>query len=374
MSGPIANSWNGAALPAGTEITTDNVNTAGNGSTVTLSGGSTAGGSIIKEGAGFRVVATQGTTIRRLDVPVTGKTILFQIRFKLDVFHSENSSLIAVRHATAAAKTVIVTPAGRIGFGSLPNTTTAPAIAIGDKVLIDGFVGQAATPTATNGRAVIRVRNLTNPTWNETGEFFYDSGYTLDNGTTDFVQVRSGKQGTDILNSPGNLFEHFGWQTITLNPSDLSEAQAKAYLADAPVDPAPVVPPTSGDAVPIAGPGTGTGWTVYGGAASAGHALADSSTATGIESPDATSTANEYILPLQKMTPRAGLTLTFPGTSLTVAGAAVTVRLYSNGTLVASKPLSVTTTSGSPAVSFSSTEVASVDWEKLSFGLRVVLS
>lgn len=372
MSGPIANSWNGAALPAGTQITTDNVNTAGNGSPVTLSVAFPEDTTIVKEGAGFRVTGVTSTAIGRMNATVTGRAALVQLRLKVDVIPTSSSTVVAIRNSSASIRNILLSSTGQIGMSNI--SPMSPALAVGNVVLIDAVVAQSATPTATNGRVFFRVRNLTNPTWNETGEFFYDSGYTVDNGTAEIVSIRTGKQSTELLPSPGNLYEHFGWQAITVSASDTSETQAKAYFADAPVDPAPVVPPTSGDAVPIAGPGTGTGWTVYGGAASAGHALADSSTATGIESPDATTTANEYILPLQKMTPRAGLTLTFPGTSLTVAGAAVTVRLYSNGTLVASKPLSVTTTSGSPAVSFSSTEVASVDWEKLSFGLRVVLS
>lgn len=372
MSGPIANWWNGAGLASGTPITTANVNQEGNGSAVTLSTAFPGETPIVKEGAGFRVVGNLSSSTARLNANLTGRAALVQIRLTVGILPNEASSVISTRSSSAAIRNVVVTPTGQIGLHNI--TSVSPSVAAGDKVLIDAVVAQSATPTASNGRVFFRVKNLTNPTWNTTGEFFYDSGYTVDNGTAEFASVRAGKQSTEVLPTPGFLYEHFGWQSITVNPSDLSVAQAKSYFADAPVDPVIAFPPTSGDATPVAGPGTGdSGWVPMGGAASEGEALSDDLASTYVESPDITSTATERIYTLARMTPRNGLTLTFPSTDVTAVGPSVSVRLYSAGTLVASKPLTVTTSKTNPAVTFTAGEVASVNWNSLSFGLRAVL-
>lgn len=248
----IANRWTGVGLPANTEITAANVNTVGNGSAVTASGLTSPGGTIATEGRGIRVVVATSSSVRRIDATVTGTALRTQCRLTVDTFPTGSDSIIkSVRSSSAAIRAFILSVSGRLGIGGLANTTLAPAVAVGDRVLIDFVSAQAASPTVSNGRVFFRVVNLSNPTWNGTGDYFYDSGYTLDVGTVEYAQIRFGKVSTtDVLAAPGLLFEHLGWETITVNPAHTSEAQAKAYFADAPTEPVvdtppPTIPPST---------------------------------------------------------------------------------------------------------------------------------
>lgn len=346
MSGPIANQWTGNGLPDGTPITTDNVNAAGNGVATTFSGGSTAGGTMVTEGNGFRYAGEQTSSIRRIDFPIAGDAVIAQARITVDALalNSNATAPIVFRNATAVAAFFNVFATGRVGIGGLANTTTSPAVALGDRLDCDVVAALHPTPTASNGRVFFRVKNLSNPTWNETGEFFYDSGYTMDLGTAPFAAIRFGKQTSEVLPQPGMLIEFPGYQVTTVNPAHLSEAQAKTYFADTPVYTGPVVP-SSGPVRPIAGAGSGsTGWSILGGAASEGAALNDTGATrllTGIISPEiAAGATSERIFQLAPLTPfTSGQTFEIDILGDTISTPAPTVRLrfYNGSTIVATK-------------------------------------
>lgn len=233
----IANQWTGNGLADGTTITSGNVNTAGNGSTVTrnVSGSPT----FMTEDNGFRASVVTAGDIARLDASFTGTGVRTQIVLTMDVAPPSSHTPLGVRNATDYVGSVSFHPertlqlrAGNLSGVLLAGSLT-PAVALGDRLVIDMVIALAAAPTTSNGRIFYRVKNLTNPAWNTTGEFFYDSLYTLNVGTTNFVAARYGKQSAN-LPAPGAVFEYLGWETVVVNPADTSEAAAKAYFADDP--------------------------------------------------------------------------------------------------------------------------------------------
>jgi hypothetical protein len=247
----IANQWTGDGLADGTTITAGNVNTAGNGSTVTrnVSGSPT----FVTEGHGFRASVVTAGDIARLDASFSGTGVRTQIVLTMDVAPPSSHTPIGLRNATDYVGSISVHPertlqlrAGNLS-GVLLAGSLAPAVALGDQLVIDMVIALAAVPTTSNGRLFYRVKNLTNPTWNTAGEFFYDSGYTLNVGTTNFTAARYGKQSAN-LPAPGAVFEYLGWETVAVNPADTSEAQAKAYFAD---DPTTVPVPLDTPAVTV---------------------------------------------------------------------------------------------------------------------------
>lgn len=133
-----------------------------------------------------------------------------------------------------------------------------------------------------------------------------------------------------------------------------------------------LLPASSGNVSVLPGAGTGSsGWTVFGGAADEGSALNDGNSATGIESPDITTTASERRFPLAPMVPRTSLTLTLTGVQLTSGSASPQVRVYCGATLIATKALAATTTPTTRTVSLTPDEVAAItDWADLSIGIR----
>jgi hypothetical protein len=137
-----------------------------------------------------------------------------------------------------------------------------------------------------------------------------------------------------------------------------------------------ILPASSGNVSVLPGAGSGgSGWTVFGGAADEGTALNDGNSATGIESPDITSTANERKFSLAAMVPRSSLTLTLTGVALTSGSASPQVRVYVGSTLIATKSLTATTTPTTRTVSLTTDEVAAITaisggWENLVVGIR----
>lgn len=243
----IANQWTGDGLADGTVLTSANVNTAGNGATV--SGAFTTGtATMVTEGHGFRIEATSTTAVRRLDCTVTGTSIRTQLKLTVKALPASASTYLQTfRDSSANMAILYMGTSGTIGLianaGTFPSGAPTPAVAVNDTVLIDMVVAQSPSPTTTNGRIFYRVKNLTNPTWNTTGEFFFDTGYTVNVGMNAFAMVRFGKMQSETLPAPGLLYEFPGWEAITVNPAHTTEAQAKAYFADAPVTAVPLSTP-----------------------------------------------------------------------------------------------------------------------------------
>lgn len=247
MAGPIANQWTGNGLANGITLTAGNVNTAGNGSTVAraVSGTPTA---FQTSDNGFRVITAATSDIARLDATLGSatKAVVAQMQFTVPMTPDINAQILNIRSAGASAGNLSCNLSRQIEL--IDNTgilipTRSPAVAIGDKLLVDLVATLSASPTTSNGRMFYRLTNLTNPTWNTTGEFFYDTGYTLNLGTVDLSVIRFGKLVPFTIPSPGMLFEYLGWQAATVSASDTSASAAKAYFADAPVAPVTVVSP-----------------------------------------------------------------------------------------------------------------------------------
>jgi len=135
-----------------------------------------------------------------------------------------------------------------VGYVQAPSGTFLaalqyPAVAVGDVLLIDGVVTLHSSPTTSNGRIFYRVKNLTNSGWATAGEFFADSGYTVNLGTINPSVVRFGKTSGGVLSGTPTLYEFLGVQPVTVNIAHTTSTQAKAYFADAPVLNTPLADP-----------------------------------------------------------------------------------------------------------------------------------
>src|SRR5699024_4271426 len=112
-----------------------------------------------------------------------------QVIVTLGSLPTESALVLSTRNVSGSALNLGFQPTGALrvleGFSTIP-ASTSPVFAAGDKILIDMVCALSMTPTTSNGRVFYRVRNLTNPTWNGSGEFFWDSLYTRDAGTTNF--------------------------------------------------------------------------------------------------------------------------------------------------------------------------------------------
>lgn len=236
----IANRWTGAGLAPGTAITTGNVNAPGNGATVVrqVSGSP----SFVTAGKGFSVVPSAEADLARLDSSsFDSRAVRIQMEVTVGSLPTALATVLAVRNASASPVALGFWTNGgvRVMEGvTIITAGSSPSTAPGDKLLIDMVCALSATPTTSNGRVFYRVQNLTNPTWADGGEFFWDSLYAQNLGVTNFTQARFGKIGTFEMASL--LEEYVGWEPITVNPAHVSAAAAKAYFADAPKNLPPV--------------------------------------------------------------------------------------------------------------------------------------
>ena len=222
--------WTGNGLADGTVITAANVNAPGNGATVTFSAAGT--GTITTEGYGFRVRDAASTGIRRLDAAVSGTGERVQVGITPGEFPDVTATFVAVRTSSAAQVSLLLNTDGsiQISANGVVAASKTPVVAAGDTLLIDLVVAQHTSPTTSNGRVFYRVRNLTNTSWATGGEFFYDSGYTRNIGTSAYASIRYGKMSTEVIGSTGILYEHLGWEPISVSTADTSREQAEAYF------------------------------------------------------------------------------------------------------------------------------------------------
>jgi hypothetical protein len=242
----IANQLSLDGLADGTLITKDNLGADGNirGSGATWVYNASGSPTPTTEGHGARIV-TSSSQIARFDATIVSptKAARLQARIKQDGAISGAHAPVMNFRAGAGANNRgnILFGTDDLHYGQAPsgqfNSGQAPAAAKGDVLLVDLVV--VAGDTSTNGRMFWRMKNLTNPAWNSSGEYFYDSGYTRDLGTTNIDQVRFGMLAGGVA-APGLLIEYMGVEPITVTATDTSEAQAKAYFADAPVDLTPL--------------------------------------------------------------------------------------------------------------------------------------
>lgn len=240
--------WTGNGLTDGTAISSSNVNEPGNhfGDGVTWSAGSGGGITAFKtENDGFRIIAESGGSGRvRANVVSPTGGIRMQAVVTADSTPSAHEAILSV-YSTAETTigTIQLRTDRRLSVyinASIP-AAHSPVLAVGDKVLIDAVFALHDLPSTSNGRIFYRAKNLTNPSWNTTGEFFWDSGYALNLGVNNPAALLAGKVsgGSNNIPAPGLLFERVGADTTVVDISHTSEATAKAYLADAPGDPLP---------------------------------------------------------------------------------------------------------------------------------------
>lgn len=241
----VQNQWVGQGLAAGTAISAGNVNTSGNGTTVTLQ---TSGSpTLTTAGHGLRVVGT-ASDIGRLDASIAASTLRLQAVVTVqETAPSDNAWLAVARSASAQAAALAISPANQIMLvnqgSEIVIPSVAPAAAAGDRLLLDAIIWPGAS--STTGRALMRVRNLTSAAWNGGTAWVYDAS-NLDLGTAALAAVRWGKQNAASLDV---VLEYLGWDAVTPTAGE-STAALTARLADAPAPPIDVSPITaSGRAV-----------------------------------------------------------------------------------------------------------------------------
>lgn len=240
----VVRRWTGNGVANGTAVTAANVNTAGNGDTVTRT--ATVEATMVYQGNGFAVSGGTAAT-GRLELPLTpGKAAAAQVRITIgSTPQSAGERIISFRGASTASGYVRRGTDGRFSLARPDHVviipSQSPAWVVGHTYQIDVVVALASSPSATNGRMFYRIKSLTDANWNTTGEFFYDTGYTQDAGVANLESIRVGKDANGILSQP-DLFESLAWNEVTVNPADTSQSAAVAYfITETPSGPAPTV-------------------------------------------------------------------------------------------------------------------------------------
>jgi hypothetical protein len=240
--------WTGNALPQGTALTSGNANTVGNGDAVvwSVSAGPTA--TMLTDGV---EISGPNTSIARFDAnrpeSLYSRT---QVFLKMLEVPTATLAFATVRTIGGAAVigSAVVYSDGKVGFTNQVAATVAPAtspvaLIVGHEYRCD-FLDVVGTTTA-NGRHVASFVDLDDSTWNGTGEFYYESGYTLNLGVAPAGQHRIGKVGTGVLTT-GMRIRQVAWgELYGVNP-DTSQATTRAYF---------FTPPTLGTSTGII-PGT----------------------------------------------------------------------------------------------------------------------
>ena len=248
----IANRWRGKGLAAGTAITSANVATAGNavGSAVTWIAGvsSPRPAAFVTEGDGCRLETDATATASIKAVYAAAQAGLrAQVVVTVDSASVSNVSVMLAATSSEANRGHVQIRTDQrpaIYLGADIPASYAPAVAVGDRLLIDVVYALHSSPTTSNGRIFYRVTNLTSGAWNGGAPYFWDSGYALNLGVGDIALVRWGKVSNGSIPGPGWLLEHLGVETVAVNVAHTSKAQAEAYFADAPApDPVPLATP-----------------------------------------------------------------------------------------------------------------------------------
>lgn len=254
----MVNVWTGDALADGVDV----VSGASLPNGVAVPGNFTGSGATWARGfSGTAVLRTWGhgvetlgadTDTARIDATLTTPQsgVRTQMKVTRGPFTTTNLLPLAVRTGAAQLALLTMSPDTapyvtlQAPLGTFLAGSQTPNVGVGDVLLIDLVAALHSAPTTSNGRIFYRVKNLTNPTWNTTGEFFYDSGYTKNLGTVNPSVVRFAKTAGGVMSGTSTKFEYLGADPITVLTTDTSEAAAKAYFADAPITSAPLADPT----------------------------------------------------------------------------------------------------------------------------------
>lgn len=301
----IKATWNGNGLPDGTELTSANVNTPGNsfggGVTWTLVGTGSSDGlwEARTAGDGFRFTTdATGMVMLRSIFPDSPTAVRAQMIVTIPadgVIDGGTAGLIqAYNEAAQNQGWVRLTSDRYFEFyrSSADIASRSPALPAGSRALVDVVYHVGASAS----RAFYRVTNLSDPSWNSTGYFFYDTGYTLPAGTVyGMLQFGKSTSGTPVTGD-GIRLERIGAEAIHVSESATSEAAASAYFADEPGDPLPTpevtITATEDPSSPGATDGTVTAtWAPISGASryEAGIAFGDVDDGFTVVAPNATS-------------------------------------------------------------------------------------
>lgn len=247
----IINRWTGNAVVDGTNLTTGNVNTAGNSyGAATWARAVSGTPEFTYYGNGLNIVGVT-SDIARLDATLPSAVSAVVTQMELTVRATPTTAgtaVISVRNTSGSAAGHVGITQGRQLYLDAPggyiSGSTTPAVAVGDRILIDAVSALADTPTTSNGRLFYRVTNLSNPAWNTTGVFFFDSGYALNLGVLPLNTVWFGKNTVSApLPTPGIAMERFGVEGAVVNMAHTGQAMLESYFADAPSSAVPLDTP-----------------------------------------------------------------------------------------------------------------------------------
>lgn len=241
--------WTGAGLAAATALTNVNVNTSGNGDAVSTFNTSGTFTAVIQSANAGVLITGAASSIARFDVARTAtKYAVGQVFYTPGEVPGATMAIYTFRSgvngAAAAGSFVHYTggTGGKLGFQNAAASTVAAFTTTVDLVLnheyqIDMVIAlDATTPSTTNGRAFYRVKDLTDPTWNTTGDFYYDSGYTINVGTADITQHRIGKVGNNVMNT-GFKVRQLGWADLSTVNTSLTRSTAESHFMTPPTYP-----------------------------------------------------------------------------------------------------------------------------------------
>lgn len=195
--------WTGLAVGDGVAVTSANINNGGNGDTLAWATAGTAGTYLYSHsGLGDGVSITGvATTVARLDTPSNLNELgAYQCVFVASAPPTTaNADVIAARNATGFMAHIYHSTTGAFLVANASAATqtggTSPATVNGHAYQLDLAVMYGTT--TTSGRIIARIRSLTAPTvWNGGSEFYLDTGYTVNAGTTQSAQARIGKVGS----------------------------------------------------------------------------------------------------------------------------------------------------------------------------------
>lgn len=230
-----AKRWTGNGMADGNTVTSTNVNTTGNGDMVARA---VSGAPLLTfAGDGFSVIGG-AADIGRLDLSTSAtKAAVAQIFLTVGSTPTIASERAIAFNGSGASGNVRRGTNGTFSLANASNVviipSQTPSWVVGHKYQIDVVNALSSTPTTANGRIFYNVKDLTDPSWNTTGEFFYDTGYTQNLGTTDITTIHVGKTANGALSS-ADLFEQVAWSEIVVNSADLSQTTAKSYFIAAP--------------------------------------------------------------------------------------------------------------------------------------------
>ncbi len=244
--------YTGLGIPAGTPITSGNVNSPGSGDTVSLpvvTGTptlTTTRPNDVRGTSGFVIGSDTTTEVVRFDLDhaanADGQAIQFKMtpggnptnadwpivmsrsasNFNGYVYHQATTSPAGALAARSAAGTNVsssVSGSSTVGYTPALGTDTYRV----DFCLMRNTL---TTPSTSNGRIMMRVRNLTNPTsWNGGSEFYLDTGYTTNVLTDQGSYLRFGKALAGSL-FPDAIITDLRWKDIATPVTSLTKTAA----------------------------------------------------------------------------------------------------------------------------------------------------